>query len=55
MFQKISSQEWINTVFFRLILIYFNMTVYMWCVCYECRMFYHCIIKDLESVNKHLL
>ena len=30
------------------------MTVDMWCVCYECRMFYHCIIMDLDSVNKHL-
>ena len=30
------------------------MTVYMWCVCYECRMFYHCIIMDLEPVKKHL-
>ena len=30
------------------------MTVDMWCVCYECRMVYHCIIMDLESVNKHL-
>ena len=30
------------------------MTVYMWRVCYECRMFYHCIIIDLESVNKYL-
>ena len=34
------------------------MTVYMWCVCYGptygYRMFYHCIIMDLESVNKHL-
>ena len=31
------------------------MTVYMWCVCYECRMFYHCIVMDLESINKHVL
>ena len=42
-------------LFFRLIFIHFYMTVYMWRVCYECRMFYHCIIMDLESVNKHLL
>ena len=27
----------------------------VWCVCYECSMFYQCIIKDLKSVNKHLL
>ena len=26
----------------------------MWCVCYVCRKFYHCIIMDLESVNKQL-
>ena len=42
--------------FFRFISIYFNMTVYMWCVCYGptymYRMFYHCINMDLESVNK---
>ena len=25
----------------------------MWCVCYMCCMFYHCIITDLESANKH--
>ena len=43
--------------FNRFILIHFNMAVYMWytCMCYERRMFYHCIIMDLESVNKHLL
>ena len=23
----------------------------MWCVCYVCRMFYQCIIMDLESVK----
>ena len=46
------------TVFFRLILIHFNMTV-MWCVCvcYVCRMFYRWIIihVDLDSVNKYIL
>ena len=61
---------WINTVFLldnnnniylkiniqkSLILIHFNMTVYnvvyTICVLY----FYHCIIMDHESINKHLL
>ena len=41
--------------FFRLILIHFYMTVYMWCVCYVCLMFYHCIIMNLDIMYKHFM
>ena len=47
---------WDSKCFFRLLLIHFNTTVYMWCVCYVYRMFDHCItcIMDFEPVNKPL-